>query len=180
MKKRYIIWKDPACNGRDVEWMEIDGRQFAEMMKRPENRHRRFLRLTGEPHGEADTLFIEATEEQYRAWKNEYEAARYRSDRDKGITVLSLDQPLSVKDGMALHDLIPDEHESVEEMALKSALTSQVLSWVNSLPEEDRKLLLAYYADGKTTVQLAREYGVSQQAISKRLGRLLSRLKKIF
>lgn len=79
-----------------------------------------------------------------------------------------------------MHDLIPDERESVEEMALKSALVSQVLRWVDSLPEEDRKLLLAAYSDGKTTVQLAREYGVSQQAISKRLGRILSQLKKIF
>lgn len=69
MKKRYIIWKDPACNGRDVEWIEIDGKQFAEMMKLPENRKRHFLRFTGEPYGEAETLLIEATEEQYRAWK---------------------------------------------------------------------------------------------------------------
>lgn len=180
MKKRYIIWKDPACNGRDVEWIEIDGKQFAEMMKLPENRKRHFLRFTGEPYGEAETLLIEATEEQYRAWKKEYDAARYRSERDKGITVLSLDNPLSVEDGTTLHDLIPDERESVEEMALKSALVSQVLRWVDSLPEEDRKLLLAAYSDGKTTVQLAREYGVSQQAISKRLGRILSQLKKFF
>lgn len=180
MKKRYIIWKDPACNGRDVEWVEIDRKQFIEMMELPENRNRYFLRLTGEPYGEAETLLIEATEEQYREWKKEYDAARYRSERDKGFLVLSLDYPPGVEDGTALHDILPDGRESVEETALKSVLTEQVRRWVDSLPDEDRKLLLAAYADGKTTVQLAREYGVSQQAISKRLRRILSRLKKFF
>ena len=180
MKKRYLVWKDPACNGRDVEWIEVSGKQFVEMMKLPENKKRRFLRLSEEPCGEADTLMIEANEEQYREWKKECDAAYYRSERDKDIVLLSLDLPLVTDDGMTLYDLIPNGNENVEELALRSTLVSQVRRLVDSLPEEDRELLLAAYAGGKTTVQLAREYGVSQQMISKRLRRILSRLKNFF
>lgn len=180
MKKRYLVWKDPACNGRDIEWVEISGEQFVEMMKLPENRKRRFIHLSGDPCGGADTLLIEATEEQYREWRKEYDAAYYRSERDKNIILLSLDMPLVADDEMTMYDLISSGDENVEELVLRSMLAGQVRRLVDSLPEEDRALILAVYADGRTTVQLARERGVSQQAISKRLGRILSLLKKFF
>ena len=25
MAKKYFIWKDPACNGMDIEWVELNG-----------------------------------------------------------------------------------------------------------------------------------------------------------
>ena len=37
MAKKYFIWKDPACNGMDIEWVELNGRAFYDLLKKPEN-----------------------------------------------------------------------------------------------------------------------------------------------
>ena len=43
MAKKYFIWKDPACNGMDIEWVELNGRAFYDLLKKPENGERRFI-----------------------------------------------------------------------------------------------------------------------------------------
>lgn len=45
MANKYFVWKDPNCNGEDIEWIEMDNIQFSAFIVLPENKFRRFIRL---------------------------------------------------------------------------------------------------------------------------------------
>lgn len=45
MSKKFFVWKNAAGDGADKEWIEMTGREFYQFIKRPENRHRCFMKL---------------------------------------------------------------------------------------------------------------------------------------
>lgn len=81
------------------------------------------------------------------------------------------------RSGEAMETAIADApalgHLSLEdEVALRLALVRAV----ESLEHSDRALLLAYYLEGRTTEELARELGVADNSVHQRLRRLRVRL----
>lgn len=74
--KRYFVWKDANCNGKNVEWKEITGTEFY-ALKRAEP-HRRFILWKNEDDPMDDGMLYEATEENYKEWDRE----RKRKERE--------------------------------------------------------------------------------------------------
>ena len=58
MAKKYYAWKDPACGGVDIEWTELTGAEFYHMLKKEENRGRRFIRLGNDICPDDNTVII--------------------------------------------------------------------------------------------------------------------------
>lgn len=75
MARKYFIWKDPACAGKDVEWIEVSGREFLQLTRRKENLNRRFVKLYPVVVDD-DCYVMEATPAQYISWRKEHDAAK--------------------------------------------------------------------------------------------------------
>ena len=79
MSKKYLMWKNPDCNGQNVEWIELTKDEFLSLIRDPENSGRCFIKLLGEKPDE--TIVVEVTKKQYEKWKgemnNEYYLKRY-------------------------------------------------------------------------------------------------------
>ena len=43
MYKRYFIKKDPNCRKKDIEWIELSGREFYRFVNDPANKDRHFV-----------------------------------------------------------------------------------------------------------------------------------------
>lgn len=70
MTKRYFVWKDANCNGKNIDWIEMKGKEFTLFKREPENNHRRFIRL-GDPELDEEIIFIGATKQKYDEWNRD-------------------------------------------------------------------------------------------------------------
>lgn len=69
MSKKYLVWKDPNCNGENIEWLDLSKDEFLDLVNQPESANRYFIKLSGETRDEI--IYIEATKERYKVWKKE-------------------------------------------------------------------------------------------------------------
>lgn len=180
MAKKYFVWKDPACNGKDIEWIELNGRAFYDLLKQPGNKDRRFVRLGNDVCPDADVIFMEATEIQYLEWRKEQNAHVYLSRNNAAYGVVSLDCPFGNQEGESLHDIIAGKNTKVEEAAVESLLCGYLRDVFGQLALDEQALLMDIYADEMTIAQVAREKGVSRQAVSKRVQKLVRKIQKFF
>lgn len=50
---------------------------------------------------------------------------------------------------------------------------------MDALPEDEKALIVAHFYDEVPQTELAERYGVSQQAISKKIAKIRAKLKKL-
>jgi RNA polymerase primary sigma factor len=102
--------------------------------------------------------------------------------REVDYTPPSLNTPVGDDEGGELGHLIAAEGETVEEEVHAGLVSEQVASAVDTLPEDERKVIhLRFGTKGeapKTTTQVSRELGVSPQAAARLEQRALERLSK--
>lgn len=180
MTKKYYIWEDPACGGVNITWEEVTGKEFYAMMKLPENRGRKFVRLGNDVCPDADIITLEATEENHADWRRKQNAADYLARQEKGKSTTSLDVPPPGSELASLHEALADGRIDVERTALSHLDHETLAAALKSLTKEEVAFLAEIYVQGKSAVQMAKERGVSQPAITQRRDRLLKRLKKFF
>lgn len=180
MKKKYYVWKDPDCGGSNIEWVELTGREFFALLKCPENKTRHFIRLGPGIDPDADMIYIEATEEQYKEWEQEHNAYKYRCRRRRAVQFLSMDAPPTSTNIASLHEVVPDEEVDVEKAALSHLAHEKLEEVLRGLSGEDAKLLAELYLQGKSAAEVARERGVNRSTVSRQASALLERLQKFF
>ena len=69
--------------------------------------------------------------------------------------------------------------ENIEAMFSDPSMTDRLATAIKQLNEKQQKLLFALFYEGKTQTEYAKEIGVSQQSVSKRLKTILKKLKKL-
>ena len=180
MTKKYFIWKDPACGGKNIEWLEVSGREFYQMLQDVRNASRCFVRLGNDACPEADILIVEATKKQYALWKREQNAHAYLAKYESMVQIESLDDTSGGEGELPLHERLADHEIDVERAALAAVLSEQLARGLQNLPPEEAALLCSYYVHRKTAREIADKLGISQQAVWKRLQRGLGKLKKYF
>lgn len=180
MAKKYYAWKDPACGGVDIEWTELTGAEFYHMLKKEENRGRRFIRLGNDICPDDDTVIIEATEEEYRKWAKEREARRYLAKYERTAQITSLDAPVSGTDSTSLYELVGDGQVSVERKALASIAHEHLEQALQALTDEEARLLSDIYVQGRSAADIARELDVHRSTILRRLSVVIAKLEKFF
>ena len=184
--KRYFVWKDANCNGKNGEWKEITGTEFY-ALKRAEP-HRRFILWKNEDDPMDDGMLYEATEENYKEWDRE----RKRKEREEQyveehFTVFSIDDPVGTDDeeGLTWADIIPDtrdedeqadeEYQEWKENALKAMREA-----ISELKEKDRETVILIFFDNpkKPISQIAEENHIPQQTLNYRKNAVLKKLRK--
>ncbi len=66
-----------------------------------------------------------------------------------------------------------------EEITTSKIQTDKLLKVIDKLPESERLLIQSVFFDDMTEKEYGKKMGVSQQAIHKRKGRILKKLKKL-
>ena len=168
MGRQYFKKKDPTA--QIPEWIEMSGQEFYCFVRSHEGRGRYFI--------DFDDYVIEASKDQYEDWRKERDHSNYLRVQETGIILLSLysDTINEYGDG---EDVIADDSVDVEGSALVSA---QVKSLYAALKQLDllgyRLIHELYLADKRKTERgLAREWGVSQNAVHKQKKKVLEKLK---
>lgn len=150
---------------KDEEYIEITFQELYEMRKNDNSfRERKFLFEDG--------FLMEARPQEYMAIKSEKRRQRYQKELASKNDV-SLDN--LPEETLATLSIDPEQDVSkvVEKKIMKEVLTKALMQ----LSKTDQLLIYQHHFAEIPTTELAKVYGVSQQAISRRLGRIYSRLK---
>ncbi len=183
--KRYFVWKDANCNGINPEWLEIGGKEFYELVNKPENAKRKFIPWYDEDGEIKDTFLYEATEEAYRDWdkQRKHEARLKKHYYDERMLFVDWDEVVYYDDvdPITRADMIPDPDAHVGPTD-DELFVSDLYKALETLNEEERKLvdLLFLNNDGRSEVKIARELGIPQQTLNYRKNVILKKLRAWF
>lgn len=119
---------------------------------------------------------IEVTPDVYYAYFRMERQERWQEEKQQGHAVVSYD---ALDDGETVGvEVVPDlTTPSMEEAVMTREIHEKLHRAVDALPKAERKLIQAIYFDGFTEKEYAVSSGLSQQGVSYRLRKVLSKLK---
>lgn len=122
-------------------------------------------------------MLMEVTEEEYKAYYKDNRRQKYIDERSRengDFSYDSLDTP-----EMQGESILVDLETNVEEQVTNKIILEQLHNAFLLLSEEERELIMLKFSKGFSEVKLSIYYGISQQAISKRLKKVLTKIKEI-
>ncbi len=182
MARKYLIWKNKVSAGKSPEWLEISGAEFFGLFNSPEGQGRFFIILDNDICTEADVLYIEATEEQYRDWYKENCHHQYLKKFQPKKAVLSLDAAAPEDETSSLHDMIADMDIDIEADTVHAAVLNALPAAICGLSEKHREAIRAKYFQYPhlSDDEIAMHFGLERRTFSKRKTNALAALKKFF
>lgn len=120
---------------------------------------------------------MEVTEEEYKAYYKDNRRQKYIDERSRENGDVSYDA-LDSSD-MLGESVLVDIETNVEEQVTNKIILEQLHNAFLLLSEEERELIMLKFFKGFSEVRLSSYYGISQQAISKRLKKVLTKIKEI-
>lgn len=76
-------------------------------------------------------------------------------------------------------DYICTTSEDVAEVVAHTMLLDKLRMVIHTLPKDEKELIIAHFYKGKPQTKLAEEYGVNQSNISRRISKILAKIKKL-
>ena len=122
-------------------------------------------------------MLMEVTEETYKEYYRDKRRQKYIDERSKAhgdISYNSFDT-----DELLGEDILVDRHTDVEAQVISKMTVQQLRQAFLLLSTDEIALLKLRYFKEYSEIKLSKYYGVSQQAISKRIKKILSKIKKI-
>ena len=151
MANRYFVWKNIPANTQDIEWAEMSGAEFYQLMKSPAARGRYFIDM--------GDFILEVSKDDHDQWHRENERLNYREKKllERGFTVISLYSDAISENGSG-EDVIPDDMVFVEEESLLIAEVRDLYSALAKLDKASRQLIYDLYLakEPKSLRQLSR------------------------
>lgn len=119
---------------------------------------------------------VEVSEAVYRAYHKEREAERYQN---KLIRQYELSLERFQEDGVNIDYLIVRVHPDIVDKLIYQEQLEALWVALQSLPEDERSLINEIFFNEKSESQVARSIGVNQSTVSRRLSKILSKLKNL-
>lgn len=119
---------------------------------------------------------VEVTPDVYYAYFRMERQERWQEEKQQGHAVMSYD---ALDDGETVGvEVVPDlTTPSMEEAMMTREIHEKLHRAVDALPKAERELIQAIYFDGFTEKEYAVSSGLSQQGVSYRLRKILSKLR---
>lgn len=176
----YLVKKDPLSNTDNQEWIYMDGEQFYEFTRSPAGRGRYFIHLLDDISCESDEIYIEASYEKYRAWKQEHNHHQYLAGYMKENRPLSIDAPIR-EGGELLVDILVDGRDPLDEVFAERDERERLGQIISEIQPEERQLIEIMYLSGKnrTEEETAKVLGVSRDVVKRRKKKVFSKIKKL-
>ena len=154
----------------DGKYIEMPYEEFNR--KKQENEsycEKRFLSLHG--------MLMEVTEEEYVSYYKDKRRQRYIDERAKKFGTFSYDALTT--DEFNGKDILADPNSNVEAEVQARYFTEKLRTALSELTDDERILITLHYYKDISESELAKKYGISQQAISKRIKKIREKLKSI-
>ena len=116
---------------------------------------------------------IRSTDEEYKK-KHWFIRLQERAEEKKDV---SLDTLAREKYGGEI--MIPDTTENVEMQVERKLMLENLKTCILLLPYESQKIIYLRFYENMTEEQIGGIYGITQQAVSKRIGRIIEKIKKL-
>ena len=121
---------------------------------------------------------IEVEEKVYIAYYKMGRRERYLVERDQKNGVLSYDA--LDQDGIVGQEMMNDpEADSLEELVMAKELKSKLHLCIEILSKSERELIQAIYFDGMSDSEYSKRINKTQQTVSYRRKKVLSKLKRL-
>jgi RNA polymerase sigma factor (sigma-70 family) len=119
---------------------------------------------------------VEVTPDVYYAYFRMERQERWQEEKQQGHAVVSYD---ALDDGETVGmEVVPDlTTPSMEEAVMTREIYEKLHRALDALPKAERELIQAIYFDGFTEKEYAVSSGLSQQGVSYRLRKILSKLR---
>lgn len=121
-------------------------------------------------------MLMEVTPEQYIDFYRTRNRQRYLDKRSAEKGDISIDM-LTTPEFNGENILVSEE--DVAEQVINQIMLDKLRACLAVLTEDEMELIHFLYYEEKSETELSSFYGISQQAISKRLKRILAKLKKL-
>lgn len=118
---------------------------------------------------------METDRRHYNAFYRDKERQKYLRFLDRKHGLLSIDAFDSEDDNGT--DFLQADVEDVSETVAHLQLLDKLRKAVDSLPEDEKTLIVRHFYDGIPQTQLATIYGVNQSNISRRISKILAKIK---
>lgn len=122
-------------------------------------------------------MLMEVTKNTYRDFYKDKRRQKYLYELSKENGEISYD--MLTKDEFIGEDILIDNSKDIAAQVELKIMTDKLKKAILSLPEDERLLICRHYYKKISETELASLYGISQQAISKRIGKIRAKLKKI-
>lgn len=122
-------------------------------------------------------MLLEVSREVYAEFYREKERSRYLRKLDRENGLISIENFEKADDSVM--DYLADTVVDMAGVVTDQLLLEKLRECISLLPYKEQKLIHQHYYDEISEVDLSREYGISQQAISKRLKKIRQKLKNL-
>ena len=122
-------------------------------------------------------MLLEVSQDIYAEFYRDKERERYLRKLDRENKLLSLEALKRDGDGTA--DISLSFSGDIAEKVMSDLLLDRLRECISLLTDEEQQLIRQHYYDEISEVELSRKYGISQQAVSKRLKKVRAKLKKL-
>lgn len=162
-KKVYIL--------ENGSYTEITYEQFCQIRSTDEEykKKHRFICLHG--------VLMEVTEKDYKAFYKTRRHQKYLKERAEEKKDISIDTLAREKYGGEI--MMPDTTENVEMQVERKLMLENLKTCILLLPYESQKIIYLRFYENLTEAQIGEIYGITQQAVSKRIGRIMEKIKKL-
>ena len=153
----------------------LDGKTYLELsyaefgQQRDTYQGRRFIPLHG--------MLMEVHEDDYKAFYKDKRREKYLKEQSRDNGDFSYD--MLTTDQFNGEDILVDTVADTQGQAERSLLLDKLRHALDKLSKEERTLLEQYYFVGVSECELSVIHGISQQAISKRVRKILAKLKNL-
>lgn len=130
-------------------------------------RRKRFIALHG--------MLMEVTEEDYISYYKDKRRQRYIEELSKKFGTFSYDSLTT--DEFNGEDILVDLKSDVEAEVQARHFTKKLRVALSVLSDEERELIKKHFFDDLSQVEISRKYGVNQSNISRKIARILLKLK---
>lgn len=122
-------------------------------------------------------MLMEVSETDYNDFEKNKDRQKYIRKESKRVEEVSLDALDT--DEFSGKDVVVDPSPQPDEIVVDKLMNEMLHQCLDRLDTDERALIDALYFNNKTETELAIEYGISQQAISKRHLKIIRQIKKI-
>ena len=121
-------------------------------------------------------MLMEVTEEDYKEYYKYNRRQKYidecsRKRGDVSYDAFDTDETLGA-------EVFADKKTDVEAAVINKTTVAELRKAFLLLSPDEKKLLIEHFFDEKSQVELSKQYGVNQSSISRKINRIIAKLKK--
>ncbi len=154
----------------DGEYQEITLQEHLDRRETDEDyQKKRFIALHG--------MIMEVTPKDYIAFYRARRRQKYLAEAAAERGDVSYDAMTT--DEFNGENVLVDPGEDIADALVWQSTLDKLRLVISTLPEDEKKLIKAHFYNGKSQTALAEEYGVNQSSISRRISKILVKIKKL-